>query len=376
MTLLLIAAAAFLAFSNGANDNFKGVASLYGSGVASYRAALTWATVTTAAGSLFALILAETLLHRFTGKGLVPDALVASPSFVLAVAFAAAGTVLLATRLGFPVSTTHALLGAMGGAGLAIGGPSALNFVALNKGFLAPLLLSPVLAIALGGTVFLLVNRVRTRLGARGEVCLCVGLDGPDPGWPAGDGTATLPSAARPLLRVRPMPVEACALQTPGTVAALDLSRAFTGLHWVSAGAVSFARGLNDTPKIAALLLIARAVAPAWDVALVAGAMAAGGVVGARRVAETLSHRITRLDPTEGLVANLSTAALVLSASVFGLPVSTTHVSVGSLFGIALTTRQADYKVMQGIVLSWAITLPCAAVVGAVLARLFAAGGI
>ena len=300
----------------------------------------------------------------------------ASPSFVLSVALAAAGTVLMASRLGFPVSTTHALLGAMGGAGLAVGGPSALNLIALNRGFLAPLLVSPILAIALGGAVFLLVDRVRTAMGSRGELCLCVGLDASAVAAPARDGAATLSSAARPLLRVRPMPVEACAAQTPGTAAALDLSWVFTGLHWLSAGAVSFARGLNDTPKIAALLLVARAVAPAWDVVLVAGAMAAGGLVGARRVAETLSHRITRLDPTEGLVANLSTAALVLSASVFGLPVSTTHVSVGSLFGIALTTRQADHRVMRGIVLSWAITLPCAAVVGAALTRLFAAGGI
>ncbi len=375
MTLLLIAAAAFLAFSNGANDNFKGVASLYGSGVASYRSALTWGTFTTAAGSLCALILAASLLHKFSGKGLVPDVLVTSPSFVLAVAVAAAGTVLLATRMGFPVSTTHALLGAMGGAGLAIGGPSALNLVALNKGFLLPLLLSPILAIGLGGLVFLLVNRLRPLFARREETCVCVGFDDTAPAWPSAGGAATFAGAVQPRLQVRPMAAKACAAETSGTIAALDFGRAFTGLHWASAGAVSFARGLNDTPKIAALLLIARALAPAWDSALVAAAMAAGGVVGARRVAETLSHKITTLDPTEGLVANLSTAVLVLSASLFGLPVSTTHVSVGSLFGVALTTRQADLRVMRGIVLSWAITLPCAAVLSAGLAKLFAAGG-
>ena len=53
------------------------------------------------------------------------------------------------------------------------------------------------------------------------------------------------------------------------------------------------------------------------------------------------------------------------AASLFGLPVSTTHVSVGALFGIGLTTRQADFRVVRKILLSWLVTLPCAALIGA-----------
>ena len=149
IAIALFLATCFLAYSNGANDNFKGVASLFGCKAASYRTAITWATLTTFAGSITAIFLAQALLKKFSGKGLVPDAIVGSEPFLLAVAIGAALTVILATRFGFPISTTHGLMGAIIGSGLvAVGG--AVNFSALGKGFVLPLLLSPVLAIALG----------------------------------------------------------------------------------------------------------------------------------------------------------------------------------------------------------------------------------
>ncbi len=70
--LLMIAATLFLAFANGTNDNFKGVATLYGSRTLSQRQALIWATITTMAGSLTAAWLATALMKLFSGKGLVP----------------------------------------------------------------------------------------------------------------------------------------------------------------------------------------------------------------------------------------------------------------------------------------------------------------
>src|SRR3979409_1712571 len=84
--IALFIATCFLAYSNGANDNFKGVASLFGCRAASYRTALTWATVTTFAGSITSIFFAQALLKKFSGKGLVPDAVVGSGLFVLAVA--------------------------------------------------------------------------------------------------------------------------------------------------------------------------------------------------------------------------------------------------------------------------------------------------
>jgi PiT family inorganic phosphate transporter len=133
--------------------------------------------------------------------------------------------------------------------------------------------------------------------------------------------------------------------------------------HFLSSGIVSFARGLNDTPKIAALLLVVPALNIGSDLVLVAIAIAIGGVLGARRVAETMSHKITSMNHGQGFSANLATGILVIVASIYGLPVSTTHVSVGALFGIGVTTGQANVRVVSGILLSWVLTLPCAALV-------------
>ncbi len=125
----IVTALIFLAYSNGANDNFKGVASLFGSRTCGYRTAISWATVATVAGSVTALFFAQALLKKFSGKDLVPDTLVASPQFVLAVALGAGATVILATLLGFPISTTHGLTGALVGAGSAASA-GAVNFAA------------------------------------------------------------------------------------------------------------------------------------------------------------------------------------------------------------------------------------------------------
>src|SRR5206468_4010626 len=116
MILLIVLPVLFLAFPNGAPAHFHGLATLQCTRTLGYRHALAWATLATLAGSLAAMIAAGGLVQRFSGKGLVADAVAADHAFLLGVAAAAALTVLLATRLGFPVSTTHALLGALVGA--------------------------------------------------------------------------------------------------------------------------------------------------------------------------------------------------------------------------------------------------------------------
>ena len=82
---VLILATLFLAYSNGANDNFKGVATLYGSRTTTFRRSLTWATITTFAGSIASVFLAAELVKHFSGKGLVPDVVASQPEFLLAV---------------------------------------------------------------------------------------------------------------------------------------------------------------------------------------------------------------------------------------------------------------------------------------------------
>ncbi|HEY5313499.1 MAG TPA: inorganic phosphate transporter, partial [Pirellulales bacterium] len=109
ISIVTLFAVVCLAYANGANDTSKGVATLLGSGTASYRRALLWASMTTLLGSLTAVWLADKLLKNFSGRGLVADQLVDTPAYVAAVALGAGLTVLLATRLSMPISTTHAL---------------------------------------------------------------------------------------------------------------------------------------------------------------------------------------------------------------------------------------------------------------------------
>lgn len=371
LSAFLFVAVCFLAYSNGANDNFKGVASLFGSRTCDYRAAISWATVATFAGSVASIFLAQALLKAFSGKGLVPDALTGTPQFLLVVALGAGATVILATLLGFPISTTHSLLGALLGAGLvAVGGQ--VNFAVLGKAFVMPLLLSPLLAVATGATVYLAARFARLRLGVTKEICICAGIEQQFVPLPQPNSLFT--AQALPKLTVTVDNESACTQRYAGTVLGLNACHLLDALHFLSAGAVSFARGLNDTPKIAALLLVAGAVGLRWGLLAVAVAIAVGGLLNAKKVAETMSHRITDMNPGQGLAANLSTALLVTTASLHGLPVSTTHVSVGSLLGMGIVTRQAKWTPMFGVLASWVVTLPCAALIAAVgylIIRLF-----
>ncbi len=349
----LLLAVLFVAYANGANDNFKGVATLFGSGTSGYRGALAWGTLTTFAGSVAALLLSERLVTRFSGKGLVPDALVGHPEFAGAVALGAAGTVLLATRLSFPISTTHALAGALVGAGFVQG---EVHLAVLGAAFVLPLVVSPLLAMLLTG---ILTPAARPLRAIRSERCVCLNrAAGPVAATPDGSATAGAPT----------LHLIACPQRTETTVVAATARQVFDGAHYLSAGAVSFARGLNDTPKIVALLVASQAMNLRGGLLLVGLAMALGAVVHARKVAETMSHRITRMDHGQGFCANLVTAVLVILASRYGLPVSTTHVSCGSLFGIGAVTRQARWKTVGALLLAWLITLPTAALLAALLA--------
>lgn len=95
--------------------------------------------------------------------------------------------------------------------------------------------------------------------------------------------------------------------------------------------------------------------------------MAVGGLLASRRVAGTMSHGITPMNEGQAFTANLAPAALVLVASRFGLPVSTTHVSVGALFGIGVVRGGARWRTVGAILASWLATLPLAAALAAIV---------
>ena len=371
MVLVLIGlVGVLLAYANGANDNFKGVATLFGSGTAGYGRSLAWATLTTALGSVTALVLARGLLTAFSGSGLVPAVVVADPVFSAAVALAAGVTVMLATWLGFPISTTHALIGGLVGAGLmaSVTGDDAQ----LATGFLLPLATSPFLAVALAGGAYPVLRALRHALGVTQETCVCIGEDvvGVVPGAPGRE--QALQAVRLPTLAVDAVPT--CEVRYQGAVFGVRARPVLDVAHYLSAGAVSFARGLNDTPKIAALLLFGSMLSPTLAIVGVGAAMAVGGLMSASRVAETMAHRVTEMNPGQGFTANAVTACLVIGASRLNLPVSTTHVSCGALFGIGATTRQDHWQTIGNIVLAWVVTLPLAGVRGAVFVVAFRSG--
>lgn len=363
LVVVLLAAALFVAYANGANDNFKGVATLYGSGTVGYRAALGWATVTTVAGSLLSVVLANELVEAFSAKGLVPDATAAQPAFLAAVAVGAALTVFSATLGGFPISTTHALTGGLLGAGLMKVG-TAVTFGRLGTTFVLPLLVSPILAVALGGAAFVVLSRLKRVQLFQNDYCLCVEERGLVPVTVhASVGVLEAPTP----VNIRLDDVNACASHS-GPSLVLRRQSFVNALHFLSSGAVSFARGLNDAPKIVGLLVVLEAIRLQVSLSLIAAVMAVGGIVHARKVAETVSRRITPMSHGEGLVANLVTSFLVLTASHGGLPVSTTHVSCSAIFGLGLVTGKADRSVIHKILLSWVLTLPLAAFFAALVA--------
>lgn len=366
VTTLLFITVCFLAYANGANDNFKGVASLYGSGATGYHRALTWATVCTLAGSVCALFLANALLVKFSGKGVAPDALIQSIPFMTAVATGAGLTVIIATRFGFPISTTHALLGAIVGSTLA-GAPDTLNLAAVQKNFIVPLLLSPLLSVLISIAIYSTLKQVRQTFNIGRALCICTEntLSSQSSFIDSQNSSAAVAQQIDSVLSVDN--TSDCQKRQATMILGFNVERLLNALHFFSAGTVCFARSLNDTPKIAGLLWLVPNVTVQAVIILIAVVMALGGALNSRRIAETMSHKITAISPGQGLSANLTTAFLVICASKLGIPVSTTHVSVGALFGIGIRNRSANGRMMISILIAWVSTLPCAALCAATI---------
>ena len=138
----------------------------------------------------------------------------------------------------------------------------------------------------------------------------------------------------------------------------------------MSNAALSFARGLNDTPKMVALAIASGAAigvsAPLLFIA-VAIAMGAGSLVAGRRVTRTLAERVTEIDPLEGLAASGVAAGMLLAGSVVALPVSTTHVASGAIIGVGLRSGSGSvcWPTVLNMAGAWVITLPVSAIAAA-----------
>ena len=315
LIISLFLATLFLAYSNGANDNFKGVATLFGSRTTSYQTAILWASITTFAGAVTSVFWASTLVQEFTGQKIFDNDIANVPEIHLAVAITTGLTVLVAALTGFPLSTTHSITGALLGAGLvAIG--FKVNFAALEDLFILPLFFSPIIAICLAAGTHSLLHYINSKFNLQ-----------PD-------------------------------------------QRIIDTCHFISAGIISFSRGLNDTPKIVSLILIIDYFSVQGGMLTIAMAMGLGGLLNSQQIAETMSEKITVMNHHQGLSANIVTGFLVISSSYFGLPVSMTQVSVSSIFGVGLINNKANARVFYQILFSWVLTLPIATIISGIIYRL------
>ncbi|WP_124727590.1 inorganic phosphate transporter [Staphylospora marina] len=306
---------AWLAVENGGNDVSKGVAPLVSSGAAKEIVALVYGSLVTAVGGFLSIYLGIKLLKLFTG-GIIGANYKITIVMALAMAAGAALWVAFATRFSLPVSTTHAIVGAVVVVGTVTYGFSSVVWSSLIHKVVLPLILSPALGLSIAWLLMYAIS----------------------------------------LLKIP--------------------ENASRGLTWISSGAICFVRAVNDTPKIVAITVLV-AMLPS-DVRqtdsllpmflLVTVAMGIGSLVKGLSVTRLLSNKVTQLDNYSSVSAVLTTTALVLSSSQMGLPVSTTHVSTSAIIGAGVRKgRQAiNWIVVRDMVLSWLVTLPGAGLLGAI----------
>lgn len=367
MEFLLFALVFILAYGNGANDISKGIATLVGGRVIRASSAILWGTITTTIGAMVGVAVAGGLIKTFS-SGILSSATTAT-SFPIAVAIGTIGWIFFATKTGLPVSTTHALTGAIVGTALAQLGASGVVWQALLIKIALPLALSPLVSFAVTWLIFPVIRRA---LAGVNNYCLCLEVQ----------QTQLVPiTLARPSASlITEQLVAANALVAPPSVqlvadkaetcerivsrSAIKL-RAADSLHLFTSGLTSFARGMNDTPKIAALLIGTSLFGGANTImffAFVAIAMAAGSLLAGRKVLNTLSEKITAMDGLEGFTANFGASTLATVATFMGLPLSTTHVTTSAIVGIGVSSRgRANWTVVRDILLAWLVTLPTAA---------------
>ena len=356
---LAVASGVLIAAANGANDVSKGVATLVGTGLASARSAIAWGAFWIAVGGALGATFSSALVTVFS-NGFLAGGVHASMTVTLAAILGAASWVLLATRASVPVSTTHALVGSLVGIALVAYGPRGVQWTALSTKVLVPLLVSPGLAFLMAAAI---LRSLRSSKAA-GVDCVCIEanaltLSGVDAGAP--------PIAAG--VRLTTGEGAACARNAPGAV-----RLTMGGAHWMTSAGISVARAMNDVPKIVALVLAAATFASPHSLsspqafALVTGAMVVGSVVAGRRVTNLLAHELTRMEGAEGFAANAVTATLVAVGATLGLPMSTTHLSAGGILGGAAARRSSGVRrgPLRDMMLAWVVTLPGAALLGAI----------
>jgi len=293
-----------LGFMNGANDISKTVATLLGSGLTGRKKAILYGAAWNTIGGLFAYLIAFSLGSVFS-KGIVTAEL--TLLFAASVIGAAAAWVFVSTFFKVPVSTTHSIVGALTFLGWFVFGTSSVAWKTLFYKIALPLIVSPPVALILTAVAVRVLNPIKEHK------------------W-------------------------------------------MDKMHWVSSAAASFARGMQDTAKIAALSVIFMMAMGVnldkpfsmayWSYICVALVMGLGGLLWGLGVTKRLAFDIIKLHHKDAFAANAITAILVIFGGWLGLPMSTTHVSSLAITGTATKLRSINWKVLGGIIGAWIITLP------------------
>lgn len=384
------ALALYMAWSIGANDVANAMGTSVGSGALTLRQAVFVAAVLELAGAY----LAGGHVTDTVRKGILDleqldgDLVVAGMLGALA---SAATLLLFATRIGLPVSTTHSIVGAIVGFGAVGMGVDAVQWAKVAQ-IVASWFTSPLIGGALAFTIFHLVRRLI--------------LDRSDPVAQARRwgpmfffvvvfviGLVTFFKGLKNLNLDLALPQSLAAAAALGVVGAIagrfflqrvrvregerplrNVERVFSVLQILTASAVAFAHGSNDVANsigpLAAIVhissgaeLSSKAPVEPWMLLVGGLGIVLGLATWGYRVMETVGKKITELTPSRGFAAELAAALTIVLASRLGIPVSTTHILVGSVLGVGLARGigALDLGVVGRILVSWVATLPIAA---------------
>jgi inorganic phosphate transporter, PiT family len=317
--VIVVATALAFDFTNGFHDTANAVATSISTRAMSPRFAVTLAAALNFAGAFISLAVAATV-----AQGIVESDAVTT-TVVFAGLIGAIAWNLATWYYGLPSSSSHALIGGVVGAAFAASGPSAVIGDGLVEKVLVPGIVAPLLAFSVAGISILIAYRLVGRL--------------------------------------RPGPV----------------NRGYRLGQLASGSMFSLAHGTNDAQKtmgIITLALIAHGDLPAdsfdvpfWVIISSATAIALGTYMGGWRIIRTMGSRIIKMDPAQGFSAQGAGAAVVLTATHLGYPLSTTHVISGAVMGAGAAKRLSAVRwgLAGNIVLAWVLTLPAAAAIGAVV---------
>jgi PiT family inorganic phosphate transporter len=325
LIVLVVAFALIFDFSNGWNDSANAIATVVSTKVLSPLQAVLLAAAMNFAGAFWGTAVAETI-----GKDIADPASV-TQSVVLAALLAATLWNLVMTLLGMPISASHALIGGLVGSVLAASGPAVLQTAGLVK-ILSALLLSPLAGFAAGYLLMTLIYAVFGR--------------------------------ASPTV----------------------VNRTFGPAQILSASAMAFSHGTNDAQKAMGIITLALVSGgylatfdvPTWVILAAGTAMAVGTAFGGWRVIRTLGMGMYHMKPVNGFAAETGASAVLLGAASIGAPVSTTHTITSTILGVGTAHRASAvrWQIAGKIVLAWVFTLPCTALLAALLEALLPLVGL